>query len=229
MVAPVPAGRRAGEPQQRAIIQSTGDVGRATWSDRGAAPAAPYERLIAQALGVSAATVASVWRRAGLSRWRELEPRAPVQRYEPAVPGELIHLDTKKLGRIERPGHRVTGGPRDHTRGVGWEFVHVAIDDHSCTALAALAADERQDSAVRLVAHYRQSAVHVQRVVTDNGSAYRSRAFAAACRRLARAICTPSPIRRKPTARPSASSRPSCANGRMPRLSNLTAAPRRAR
>ncbi len=145
-------------------------------------------RLIAQALGVSTATVSRVLRRAGLSRWRELEPQAPVLRYERAAPGELIHIDTKKLGRIERPGHRVTGNPRDRTRGVGWEFVHVAIDDHSRTSLAAMTEDERQGNAVafleQVVRHYHQRGVRVQRIMTDNGGAYRSRTFAAACRRL---------------------------------------------
>jgi len=145
-------------------------------------------RLIAQTLGVSSTTVSRVLRRAGLSRWRELEPQAPVQRYERATSGELIHLDTKKLGRIERPSHRVTGDRRDRVRGIGWEFVHVAIDDHARTSPATMAEDERQESAVafleQVVAHYLQHGVHVQRVMTDNGAAYRSRAFVAACRRL---------------------------------------------
>jgi transposase InsO family protein len=145
-------------------------------------------RLIAQTLGVSAATVSRVLRRIGLSRWRELEPQPPAERYERETPGELIHLDIKKLGRIGEPGHRVTGQRVHRTRGIGWEFVHVAIDDHSRTSLATMAEDERQGSAVtfleQAVAHYRQHGVQVQRVMTDNGSAYLSRAFAAACRRL---------------------------------------------
>lgn len=145
-------------------------------------------RLIAQALGVSAATVSRVLRRAGLSRWRELEPQEPPRRYERAAPGELIHIDTKKLGRIGEPGHRVTGERCHRTRGIGWEFAHVAIDDHSRLSLVAMAEDERQQSAVafleQVVAHYRERGVRVQRVMTDNGSAYLSRAFTAACRRL---------------------------------------------
>ena len=145
-------------------------------------------RLIAEQTGLSAATVSRVLRRAGLSRWRELEPQVPVVRYERAAPGELVHIDTKKLGRIERPGHRVTGDRRDRVRGIGWEFAHVAIDDHSRTSLVAMAEDERKESAVafleQVVAHYRACGVNVQRVMTDNGSAYQSRAFAAACRRL---------------------------------------------
>lgn len=145
-------------------------------------------RLIAQDLGVSSATVSRVLRRAGLSRWRELEPQSPVVRYERATPGELVHIDTTKLGRIERPSHRVTGDRRDRVRGIGWEFAHVAIDDHSRTSLVSMAEDERKESAVafleQVVAHYRACGVTVQRVMTDNGSAYQSRAFAAASRRL---------------------------------------------
>src|SRR5690606_28367159 len=115
--------------------------------------------LIAQGLGVSAATVSRVLRQAGLSRWRELEPQPPVVRYERAAPGELVHIDIKKLGRIERPSHRVTGDRRDRVRGIGWEFAHVAIDDHSRTSLVTMAEDERKESAVafleQVVAHYR--------------------------------------------------------------------------
>lgn len=145
-------------------------------------------RWIAMTMGLSAATVSRVLRRARLSRWRELEPQPPVLRYERAAAGELIHLDTKKLGRIERPSHRVTGNRRDRVRGIGWEFAHVAIDDHSRTSLITMAEDERKESAVafleQVVEHYRACGIRVQRVMTDNGSAYRSRDFAEACRRL---------------------------------------------
>lgn len=145
-------------------------------------------RWIAMTMGLSAATVSRVLRRARLSRWRELEPQPPVLRYERATAGELIHLDTKKLGRIERPSHRVTGNRRDRVRGIGWEFAHVAIDDHSRTSLITMAEDERKESAVafleQVVEHYRACGIRVQRVMTDNGSAYRSRDFAEACRRL---------------------------------------------
>ena len=145
-------------------------------------------RWIAMTMGLSAATVSRVLRRARLSRWRELEPQPPVVRYERAAAGELIHLDIKKLGRIERPSHRVTGDRRDRVRGIGWEFAHVAIDDHSRTSLITLAEDERKESAVmfleQVVEHYRAYGIRIERVMTDNGSAYRSRAFADACRRL---------------------------------------------
>ena len=144
-------------------------------------------RAIAAQIGVSVATVSRVLRRAGISRWRELEPQPPARRYERGAPGEMIHLDTKKLGRIGEPGHRVTGQRVHRTRGIGWEFVHVAIDDHSRTAVVAMAEDEHKDTAAafldHVVAHYRQRGVRVQRVMTDNGSCYRSRDFAAACAR----------------------------------------------
>jgi len=145
-------------------------------------------RWIARQAQVSTASVSRVLRRARLSRWREIEPQPPAQRYEMDQPGELIHLDTKKLGRIGAPGHRVTGTRLHRHRGIGWDFVHVAIDDHSRVSLAAVAADETQVSAIafleQAVEHFRERGVQVQRVMTDNGSAYVSKAFADACRRL---------------------------------------------
>ncbi|ETH38376.1 transposase, IS481 family [Bordetella pertussis H918] len=86
---------------------------------------------IAQALGVSASTVSRVLARAGLSHLADLEPAEPVVRYEHQAPGDLLHIDIKKLGRIQRPGHRVTGNRRDTVEGAGWDFVFVAIDDHA--------------------------------------------------------------------------------------------------
>ncbi|ETH91592.1 partial [Bordetella pertussis] len=89
---------------------------------------------IAQALGVSASTVSRVLARAGLSHLADLEPAEPVVRYEHQAPGDLLHIDIKKLGRIQRPGHRVTGNRRDTVEGAGWDFVFVAIDDHARVA-----------------------------------------------------------------------------------------------
>ena len=86
---------------------------------------------IARSLDVSASTVSRVLTRAGLSRWRDLEPSEPVVRYEHEHPGDMLHLDTKKLGRIVRTGHRITGNPRDSVAGAGWEFLFVAVDDHA--------------------------------------------------------------------------------------------------
>ena len=145
-------------------------------------------RFIAARLAVSGASVSRVLRRARLSRWRELEPRAPVRRYERERAGELLHLDVKKLGRITRIGHRITGDRSGPYGKAGWEFVHVAIDDASRVALASVAANERGDTATAFleaaVAHFKQRGVRIERVMTDNGSAYVSHAFRDACQRL---------------------------------------------
>lgn len=143
---------------------------------------------IAQALAVSGSTVSRVLARAGLSKLRDLEPVAPVLRYEHQAPGDLLHIDIKKLGRIERPSHRVTGDRRDSAHGAGWEFLFVAIDDHARIGYSDLHADERAASAVQFlrnaVAYYRSLGVRIRRVLTDNGGAFRSRAFMHACRAL---------------------------------------------
>jgi transposase InsO family protein len=140
---------------------------------------------IAVALGVSKSTVGRVLGRAGLSRLSDLEPAAPVVRYEHAVPGEMLHIDTKKLGRIERPGHRVTGNRRDTVEGAGWEFLFVAVDDHARVGFTQMCPDERIPSAVALLraahAHYAGLGVRVRRLLTDNGSAFRSKLFRATC------------------------------------------------
>ena len=116
-------------------------------------------------------------------------PRAII-RYEREKPGELIHIDTKKLGRIDGIGHRITGDRRgqSNSRGVGWEFVHVCIDDNSRVSFVQIMPDERKTSAVAfleaVVAYYASLGITVERVMTDNGSCYRSHAFAAACEAL---------------------------------------------
>jgi transposase InsO family protein len=143
---------------------------------------------IAQALGVSKSTVGRVLARAGLSKWRDLESSEPAVRYEHAHPGELIHIDTKKLGRIERMSHRVTGNRRDTVDGAGWEFLFVAIDDHARIGFTDMYPDEGKTNAVQFlqntVAYFKSLGVLSKRVLTDNGSAFRSKAFAAACRDL---------------------------------------------
>ena len=146
-------------------------------------------RFIARQLCVSAASVSRVLRRVHLSRWRELEPQPPVQRYERQTAGELLHLDIKKLGRILQIGHRIHGWRGRGTHGkAGWEFVHVAIDDASRVALASVAHNEKADTATAFleaaVNYFRQRGVTIQRVMTDNGSAYVSRSFRSACQRL---------------------------------------------
>jgi transposase InsO family protein len=143
---------------------------------------------IAASLGVSKSTVGRVLARAGLSRLKDLEPSAPVVRYEHAHPGDMIHIDTKKLGRIERMSHRITGDRRDSVDGAGWEYLFVAIDDHARIGFTDMYPDERKASAVQFlrntVAYFRSLGVRVNRVLTDNGPAFRSKTFAKACRRL---------------------------------------------
>ena len=140
---------------------------------------------IATSLGLSKSTVSRVLARAGLSRLKDLEPSEPVMRYEHAAPGDLIHIDTKKLGRIERMSHRITGDRRDSVAGAGWEFLFVAIDDHARIGFTDMYPDECKASAVQFlqntVAYFRSLGVRVRRVLSDNGSAFRSKSFAKAC------------------------------------------------
>jgi transposase InsO family protein len=144
-------------------------------------------RDIAQAVGVSASTVARTLRQLGAARLACLEPVAPVVRYEWPRPGQMLHLDIKKLGRIARVGHRITGDRRDRVRGAGWEFVHVCVDDCSRLAYAEVLGDERGVTVAgflrRAVTWFRRRGIHVRRVLTDNGTGYRSKLFAAAIRR----------------------------------------------
>jgi transposase InsO family protein len=149
---------------------------------------------IAKQVGVSPATVSRVLRAAGLSRMRDLDPIEPVRRYERENPGELIHMDIKKLGRIDGVGHRITGDRRGQSnrrgrrQGLGWEFAHVVIDDASRIAFAQMKPDEKAVSAVAVlkaaVAYYRGLGIAVARVMTDNGSCYKSFDFRDACRDL---------------------------------------------
>lgn len=145
-------------------------------------------RAIATIVGRSVATVSRVLARLGLSSLKALDPAEPVVRYEREAPGELLHIDTKKLGRIVRPSHRVTGNRRDSVDGAGWEFAHVAIDDHSRAGFVQMHNDERKDSAVEFlkaaVAHYAALGVKIKRLLTDNGSAYRSVLFNKTCQAL---------------------------------------------
>ena len=145
-------------------------------------------KQIAKEAGVSSATVSRVLRRLGISRWRNLEPAEPVRRYEREHPGELIHLDIKKLGRFNAVGYRITGDRSRRTRGVGWDYLHVCIDDASRIAYVEIKPDERQHTAVAFleaaVAYYAKLGVRVQRVMTDNGGCYRSKPFRKACSRL---------------------------------------------
>jgi transposase InsO family protein len=145
-------------------------------------------RQISRDLGVGHSTVARLLRREGLNRLANLEPARTVQRYEYDQPGGLLHLDIKKLGRFHRPGHRVTGNRRQDSVGAGWEYVHVAIDDHSRIAFSAICPDETAKSAcaalLQAMRYYASLGIHFQRVLTDNGSCYRSKRFQRLCGRL---------------------------------------------
>jgi transposase InsO family protein len=151
---------------------------------------------IAELLQMPLSTVSGILTRIGMGRLGRLGLEA-VERYQRERPGELIHVDVKKLGRIARPGHRVLGGQGAraargyHRRAhrLGWEFVHVAIDDCTRLAYAEVLPDEKASTAVaflrRALAFYQRHGITVERVMTDNGSAYRSTIHALACRALA--------------------------------------------
>jgi transposase InsO family protein len=147
---------------------------------------------IAECLNMPLSTVSGILARIGMGRLGRLGLE-PAERYERARPGELIHIDVKKLGRIARPGHRVLGsraatGYHRSRYNLGWEFVHVAIDDCTRLAYAEVLGDEKATTVVaflrRAVAFYRRHGITVERVMTDNGSAYRSAVHALACRAL---------------------------------------------
>jgi transposase InsO family protein len=146
-------------------------------------------KLIAKEVGVSAATVSRVLQRLGLNKLKALEPVAPVRRYEREHPGELIHIDIKKLGRFVRPGHRITGDrQKGESRGAGHEFVHVAIDDASRLGFSQIRRDQKKESAIAFlkeaVTYYRSLGMKVTGIMTDNGSCYRAKAFARRCKKL---------------------------------------------
>jgi transposase InsO family protein len=145
---------------------------------------------IAATVGVSPATVSRVLRRLGLNKLSALEPAEPPRRYERERPGEMLHIDIKKLGKFDQIGHRITGDRKGQSngRGVGWEFLHVCIDDASRVAFSRIMTTERKACAVAFleaaVAYYKSLGITIERVMTDNGSCYKSRDFAKACRQL---------------------------------------------
>lgn len=144
---------------------------------------------IAAELQLSPATVSRILRRLGLNKISALQPAEPIRRYERERPGELIHIDIKKLGRFARPGHRAIGERQGcRNAGAGWEFVHVAIDDHSRIAFAKVMVSEKKHSAIAFLkaalAYYASLGIKVERVMSDNGSCYKSFAFRKACKRL---------------------------------------------
>jgi transposase InsO family protein len=151
-------------------------------------------KQIAAEVGISPATVSRILRRLGLNKISALEPAEPVRRYEREHPGDLIHIDVKKLGRIDGIGHRITGDRKGQSRrrgrgeGLGWEFAHVCIDDASRIAFAQIMPDEKKHSVAAFlraaVAYYESLGVKIARVMTDNGGGYISFAFRDACRDL---------------------------------------------
>ena len=140
---------------------------------------------IARTTGLSRATVSRILRRLHLNRIRDLEPAPEVVRYEHAAPGDLLHLDIKKLARIVRVGHRIHGDLSREVKGAGWEFLHVAIDDHSRIAFSQILPDECFRSAIQFLRaaldYYARLGIRIRRLLTDNGSCYRSRQFRRAC------------------------------------------------
>jgi len=155
--------------------------------------------VIARRLRMPRSTVSRILRRHGQARLRPPEPAEPVRRYERARPGELVHVDVKKLGRIARPGHRVNGDRTTRARGIGWEFVHVCIDDATRLAYVEVLDDERGPTAAgflrRAVAWFARRKVTVERVLTDNGACYRSHLHRSMCARLGVQVCFTRPYR----------------------------------
>jgi transposase InsO family protein len=146
---------------------------------------------IAETLGMAHSTVSAVLKRHGKGRLPRPDADEPERRYERAMPGELVHIDVKKLGKVAGVGHRITGQRRKgggSARGQGWEFVHVCIDDCTRLAYAEALDDERAETVCafleRAVGWFAGHGIRVERVMTDNGNGYRSRAHAGVCRRL---------------------------------------------
>jgi transposase InsO family protein len=149
---------------------------------------------IAAEVGVSPATVSRILKRLGLNKLSALEPAEPIRRYEREHPGELIHIDIKKLGRIDGIGHRITGdrtgqsNRRARGEGLGWEYVHVCVDDASRIAFVQVMPSEKKECSVAFLkaaaAYYESLGVKLERVMTDNGSCYKAFDFRDACRDL---------------------------------------------
>lgn len=141
---------------------------------------------IAQSTGLSRATISRILTRLRLNKISMLTPVVPIVRYEHPAPGDLLHIDIKKLARIHKPGHRMTGNPQDETRHAGWEFLYVAIDDHSRIAFTAMLPDEKAVSAAHFlrqaIAYFAQLGITIHRVMTDNGPCFCSLLFTQTCR-----------------------------------------------
>jgi transposase InsO family protein len=140
---------------------------------------------IALELKIGPATVSRILRRNKLSRIRDLEPRLPPNRYEHAAPGDLVHFDIKRLVKIQRPSHRVTGDRRDGVKGIGAEFLHIAIDDHSRIAFTAMYPDQSEASATHFLysatAWFARIGIATRGLLTDNGKCYTAHRFLRSC------------------------------------------------
>jgi transposase InsO family protein len=140
---------------------------------------------IARQLGLARSTVGAILRRNGLGRLKALDPKKEIVRYERESPGELLHLDTKKLARIEGVGHRIHGDRTRMGRGNGWEFAHIAIDDNTRLSYVEVLPDERGDTTAdfleRALRFYESKGITVEQLMTDNGSGYRSSLVNAVC------------------------------------------------
>jgi transposase InsO family protein len=170
---------RLHRPTPQVVVEEIERLRRQRWTGK----------QIAAETGVSPATVSRVLRRLGLNKLSALEPAEPIRRYERDNPGELIHIDIKKLGRIGSVGHRITGrqtGVVNRHLGIGWEYVHVCIDDASRIAFVKVMVNQRKESAVAFleaaIAYYAKLGVRIERVMTDNGSCYRSMRFRTVCK-----------------------------------------------
>ena len=143
---------------------------------------------IAQATGLSRATVSRILTRLKLNKLRMIEPQPTVVRYEHVAAGDMLHIDIKKLARIVKPGHRITGDPRNETRGAGWEFLYVAIDDHSRIAFTAMYPNEKAVSSIdflrQAVAYFERFGICIRQVLTDNGPCFYRVQFGGACHAL---------------------------------------------
>jgi len=170
--------RRLRRPTQAEQVARAGALRRQRWTGI----------RIAQATGLSPATVSRILRRLRLNRLADLEPAPPVQRYEHAAPGDLLHLDIKKLGRFSAPGARIHGDLSRRTRGLGWDYLHVAIDDHSRISFAQILPRENGPCAAAFLdaalAYFHSLGIAVRRLLTDNGPCYRSLAFSRLCHKL---------------------------------------------
>lgn len=140
---------------------------------------------IARELGLPRSTVGAILRRHGLGRLKALEPKKKIRRYEWDAPGDMLHLDTKKLARINGVGHRIHGDRTRQNRGTGWEFAHIAIDDHTRLSYVEVLPNEKGDTTAdfveRAVRHFERKGIKVKRLLTDNGSGYKSSLVEAVC------------------------------------------------